>query len=348
MDKKNDAIYELHPLWCILPGEENELVFFHRNKGAYKLTLPPHVIDDFAILLTRGGTISAIDHSVSRKLSKSEKKQYPPRRILKALVLLNALWIATDKNDKYRRLYPIESYIRATKHPQDVSGLIDEITDSHVAIIGCGSLGAPTSCHLVQFGISKLVLIDGDRVSIENISRQIILDESDVGKYKADALKQKLLRLAPITKVDTICKYLLDETAVDNILRNYLPIDIIVLTADEPAFEIVLWVTRFCKKNEIVLLRGNSLAIGPIYIPREQTPCPCCYGLPADIGTQLPKVRKKFVQEGRKRHSIGPSMSPTIAATELANIVFDYLCSKATYGLKTANRRRRDGCPGCE
>ncbi|WP_084787694.1 ThiF family adenylyltransferase [Sphingomonas yabuuchiae] len=73
--------------------------------------------------------------------------------------------------------------------------LIDADT-IHVAIIGCGSLGAGAARLLAQQGIKKFSLFDPDTLGWENIGRHE-LGARFVGANKADALKAKLLADLP-------------------------------------------------------------------------------------------------------------------------------------------------------
>ena len=67
---------------------------------------------------------------------------------------------------------------------------------AHIAIIGCGSLGAGTARLLAQQGIKRFSLFDPDTLGWENIGRHE-LGAGNVGANKADALKAKLLADLP-------------------------------------------------------------------------------------------------------------------------------------------------------
>lgn len=70
-------------------------------------------------------------------------------------------------------------------------GLNPTLDQARVCLIGCGSLGAPVAKHLVQSGVRKLVLIDPDTLSWDNIGRHL-LGAAEVGKHKTSALKSHL------------------------------------------------------------------------------------------------------------------------------------------------------------
>ncbi|MBX3431094.1 MAG: molybdopterin-synthase adenylyltransferase MoeB [Hyphomonadaceae bacterium] len=64
-----------------------------------------------------------------------------------------------------------------------------------VAIAGAGGLGAPAALYLAAAGVGRLVLIDDDSVSLDNLQRQIIFRNADVGAAKVDRAKAALVAL---------------------------------------------------------------------------------------------------------------------------------------------------------
>ena len=63
-----------------------------------------------------------------------------------------------------------------------------ELSAKHVAVVGCGGVGAHVATMLRQSGIGKLTLIDDDRISISNLSRQMIFQNKDLNKLKIESL----------------------------------------------------------------------------------------------------------------------------------------------------------------
>jgi molybdopterin/thiamine biosynthesis adenylyltransferase len=56
---------------------------------------------------------------------------------------------------------------------------------SRAAVVGCGGLGGLVVELLARAGVGQLVLIDGDTFSDNNLNRQILCTEADLGKAKA-------------------------------------------------------------------------------------------------------------------------------------------------------------------
>lgn len=64
-----------------------------------------------------------------------------------------------------------------------------------VAIVGAGGLGAPAALYLAAAGVGRLRLIDDDTVSLDNLQRQIIFRDTDVGALKVDRAQAALAAL---------------------------------------------------------------------------------------------------------------------------------------------------------
>ena len=71
-----------------------------------------------------------------------------------------------------------------------------------ILIVGLGGLGSFVAQELVRIGAQNLVLVDNDRVDRSNLNRQILYDQSDVGKSKALVAAKKLKNIAPWANIE--------------------------------------------------------------------------------------------------------------------------------------------------
>ena len=83
-----------------------------------------------------------------------------------------------------------------------------------VAVCGLGGLGSNIAIALARAGIGKLLLIDFDRVDITNLHRQQY-KANQIGLYKADALAENLLEIAPYTEVKAVTAKITEENFSD-------------------------------------------------------------------------------------------------------------------------------------
>ena len=83
-----------------------------------------------------------------------------------------------------------------------------------VAVCGLGGLGSNIAIALARAGIGKLLLIDFDRVDITNLHRQQY-KANQIGLYKADALVENLLEIAPYIEITAVTAKITEENFAD-------------------------------------------------------------------------------------------------------------------------------------
>ncbi len=89
--------------------------------------------------------------------------------------------------DRNRRIFGTEGVLRLMK--------------KRVAVFGIGGVGGHAAEALVRSGIGAIDLIDGDRVSVSNINRQIVALSSTVGMAKVDVAERRFLDINPALNV---------------------------------------------------------------------------------------------------------------------------------------------------
>jgi len=77
---------------------------------------------------------------------------------------------------------------------------------SKIAIVGCGALGTVVANNLVRAGVGKISIIDRDFVELNNLQRQILFDEDDIGVPKAVAAAEKLKRVNSDVEIKAMVK----------------------------------------------------------------------------------------------------------------------------------------------
>jgi adenylyltransferase/sulfurtransferase len=75
---------------------------------------------------------------------------------------------------------------------------------ARVAVIGAGGIGAPAIQYLAAAGIGFLRVIDDDRVSLDNLQRQILFGTADVGRAKVEAAGAAVGRLNPDVRFEGV------------------------------------------------------------------------------------------------------------------------------------------------
>lgn len=98
----------------------------------------------------------------------------------------------------------IKNYDTVTNLFSRNTGLLESsaMLDKRAVLVGCGSVGSFVAMQLARSGVGKFVLCDTDTLEIHNVCRhQCGFD--DLGRYKVDAVKDKILNINPNAEVIT-------------------------------------------------------------------------------------------------------------------------------------------------
>jgi molybdopterin/thiamine biosynthesis adenylyltransferase len=100
-----------------------------------------------------------------------------------------------------------------------------KLKEARVVVVGAGGLGSVLLLYLAAAGVGQIVIIDGDKVQLNNLQRQIIFNENDIGYNKAEIAKNKLLALNKNIKVNVIPTYITAENIDSILIANALIAD---------------------------------------------------------------------------------------------------------------------------
>ena len=114
-----------------------------------------------------------------------------------------------------------------------------------IVIIGLGGVGSIIPMSFVRCGVKNLILVDGDKVDISNLNRQIAYDLKDVGKIKVEALKEKLFALRDDLNIETFSDFI-NENFNFEVFKN---VDFIVDCIDDLKAKVLL--AKFALEHSI-------------------------------------------------------------------------------------------------
>ncbi|KAJ1442352.1 hypothetical protein B484DRAFT_356514, partial [Ochromonadaceae sp. CCMP2298] len=87
------------------------------------------------------------------------------------------------------------------------------LADAHVCVIGLGGVGSWVVESLARSGVGKLTLIDMDEICISNVNRQVMAQSSTIGKFKAEALRTRVLDINPSAQVTMALNFVRPDNA---------------------------------------------------------------------------------------------------------------------------------------
>jgi molybdopterin/thiamine biosynthesis adenylyltransferase len=91
---------------------------------------------------------------------------------------------------------------------------------ARVLVVGAGGLGSPLILYLAAAGVGEIGIIDSDRVSLDNLQRQIVHDTKSVGRPKTKSAAAAIERLNPHVATRLYSTRLVPENALD-IVRGF-------------------------------------------------------------------------------------------------------------------------------
>lgn len=77
-----------------------------------------------------------------------------------------------------------------------------KLKNARVLVIGAGGLGAPLIQYLSAAGVGTIGIVDFDRVEDSNLHRQVLFTQNDIGRYKAEVARERVLAQNPHISVE--------------------------------------------------------------------------------------------------------------------------------------------------
>ena len=87
-----------------------------------------------------------------------------------------------------------------------------KIEHAHVLCVGLGGVGGIAAELLTRTAVGELTIVDGDIVEESNRNRQVIATTLTAGRFKAEAMAERLLIINPDLKLHVRNEFLKDET----------------------------------------------------------------------------------------------------------------------------------------
>ncbi|MFU2088596.1 molybdopterin-synthase adenylyltransferase MoeB [Avibacterium avium] len=145
----------------------------------------------------------------------------------------------------------------------------ETLKDSTMLIMGLGGLGCAASQYLAVAGVGKLILVDFDTVSLSNLQRQVLHDDSRLAMPKVESAKLSLQRLNPHVALEAINQQL-DDDALLALLQS---VDVVLDCTDN--VETRNQLDRCCEQSKTPLVSGAAIRMEgqiSVFTYEENTP----------------------------------------------------------------------------
>ena len=137
---------------------------------------------------------------------------------------------------------------------------VERLRRAKVAVFGIGGVGGFAVEALARAGVGTFLLVDSDRISASNINRQIIADWNAVGRYKTDAMRERIAAINPEAKVETRECFFLPENAG---AFDFTAYDYIVDAVDTVSAKIELIVRAKAAGAAVISCMGTGNKLDP-------------------------------------------------------------------------------------
>ena len=157
-----------------------------------------------------------------------------------------------------------------------------KLKQTKVLLIGCGGLGHAASQYLVSSGLGQLTLVDGDKVELSNLQRQVLFRDADKGFNKAKMAARQLKQLNPYVQLAAIEQHF----SADNANELLAKADWVLDCTDN--FNSRKLINKLCQQHQISLISAAAIAQqGQLMLwPFAHNPGPCYSCLFPDLTDQ--------------------------------------------------------------
>lgn len=150
-----------------------------------------------------------------------------------------------------RNILFLEAYANTRRSKYE---LHHRIKTAKVALLGLGGVGSHLLYDLAAMGVQDIRAVDGDRVELSNLNRQILYAEADIGRSKAEVATERIQALSPRIQLEAIP---LQLGSAEDVMRVIDDRDYVLCVADQPRTEIIHWVNEACVRKGATLIVGG-------------------------------------------------------------------------------------------
>uniref|UniRef100_A0A0N5AUC0 Rhodanese domain-containing protein n=1 Tax=Syphacia muris TaxID=451379 RepID=A0A0N5AUC0_9BILA len=195
-----------------------------------------------------------------------------------------------------------------------------QLEQSSLLVVGAGGLGSPVSLYCAAAGINRIGLVDGDKVTVDNLHRQIAYSECVVAQSKVEALRERILKINPKCSVE-LWDVFMNESNAKDIIEQY---DLVADCSDNWTTRSLISDTCGTLDTKKMVVSGSALCWdGQLTVYNNKEKCVCFRCLNPD---PLPSALQKTCRETGVICSVVGAIG-CLQAAEILRILSDNLPS---------------------
>jgi molybdopterin/thiamine biosynthesis adenylyltransferase len=156
------------------------------------------------------------------------------------------------------------------------------VHEYRILLVGAGGVGAPCAIALAEAGVGALVLVDDDVVERENLHRQLLFREADVGQSKLHAAAQALAARRPGIELRTVSGRALPSTVAALVSG----VDVVVDATDNFPSRFLL--ADACRLSAVPVVHAAAVRWMGTVVSTGPRGAPCYRCLFEDLPAQAP------------------------------------------------------------
>ena len=184
----------------------------------------------------------------------------------------------------------LQRYSRQIMLPQIGESGQEKLGAARVMIIGLGGLGSPAALYLAAAGIGELHLVDGDRIEISNLQRQVLYKTNHRDKEKAQVAAQQLTAANPEIRVQAHSQMASADWLAEQLALGAF--DLVLDCTDNLKIRHII--NRVCREAKVPVVmasvRGFSGQLVSFDFRRDGSPCYACLFPPQEQNDDLPEA----------------------------------------------------------
>ncbi len=244
------------------------------------------------------------------------RAEFGAKEVDDLMVQLTELEVVEDAADD-ERIDPadLERFDRQLRYFSDIasagsptpSQCQERLREAKIAVLGVGGLGGWSALTLACIGVGEMWLIDGDRVEISNLNRQVLYSEADIGLLKVECAASRLRAFNSRVTITTEARRLESERDIAEFIAGS---DFVIDAADWPTHEIERWCNTACYAAGIPYITMSHFPpvarVGPLYVP----------GVTGCFNCQEIAYRREYplydvaIEQGRAKPSPAATLGP--------------------------------------
>ena len=201
----------------------------------------------------------------------------------------------------------------------------NKIKNSNILVLGIGGVGGYAVEALVRSGIENITIVDYDKIDITNINRQIIATNENIGRYKTEEFKNRILSINNNVKVKEINEKI-NENNIDILFEDNC--DFIVDACDTLSVKKIL--IKECKNRNINLITvcGMGKRLNPSLVK-------IC-DIKDTSYDPLAKALRKYIKDEKIKRKIPCIFSEEIPIKADNNVIASMMMVPSTAGIMAA------------